>query len=111
LFELSQGLPLVFLPVQHIDPLFFDWIPHPETPESGKLGVGVRIRADQKKNTASWATALLPRAEVPLATGAVIALRLGFQDAPLRVWRLRFFSWTGKKFSLEPFVAPFIDGR
>ena len=34
--------------------------------------------------------------------GALIALRLGFHDAPLEVRRLRFFPWRGKRFSLKP---------
>jgi hypothetical protein len=68
--------------------------------ESGKLGVGVRIRPYQEKGAASWATALLPEAEVPLAMGAAIALRLSFQDAPLKFRRLLSFSWRGKGFSI-----------
>ena len=61
-----------------------------------KLGVGVRIRPYQEKGAASWATALLPEAEVPPAMGAVIALRFGFQDAPLKFCRLRFLFVTGQ---------------
>ena|ERR1035441_2912255 len=52
-FKLSLRLPVVFLPVRYIDPFPLQWFPQPETPESGKLGVGVRIRPNQEKGTAS----------------------------------------------------------
>jgi hypothetical protein len=97
-FEPSHSLPLVLLPVRYVDPFLLYWLPKPETPESGKLGVGVRIRPNQEKGAASWATALLPEAEVPLAMGEVIALRLGFQDDRLKFRRLRSFSWKRKGF-------------
>ncbi len=74
-FKLSHRFPLVFLPVRYIDPFPLQWFPKPETPESGKLGVRVRIRPNQEKGAASWATALLPEAEVPHAMGAVIPAR------------------------------------
>ena len=63
-----------------------------------RLGIGVRIRANREGGNASWARALLPEAEVPSAMGAVIALRFGFQDAPLKFCRLRSFSSRGKGF-------------
>ena len=74
--------------------------PTAKTPESGELGIGVRIRANREGGDASWARALLPEAEVPSAMGAVIALRFGFQDAPLKFCRLRSFSSRGKGFSI-----------
>ena len=71
----------MLLPITDVIPSSLQRFPHPKTPELGELGVGEHVGGDQEQRPATGTTPLLSVGEVPLAMGAVIALRLGCQVA------------------------------